>query len=115
MRNHNLHNCQCCVYFFDSCTFVFRYFGAARDLPGVRELFEQRCKCSVPQSFSLYNLIHVYTLLPGHVLSGYHTAREKEGYPPPPYKICIQLLVVYELSRQGNPKTHQNSPTCKTT
>ncbi len=33
----------------------------------------------------------------------------------PPYKICIQLLVVYELSRQGNPKTHQNSPTCKTT
>ena len=36
--------CCCCFCLATLCTCFSRYFGAARDLPGVRELFEQARK-----------------------------------------------------------------------
>ena len=36
--------CCCCFCLATFCTCFSRYFGAARDLPGVRELFEQARK-----------------------------------------------------------------------
>lgn len=49
------HNLYACIYLLLLIYSVFRYFGRARDLPGVRELFEQEVAEPVNRSITEIN------------------------------------------------------------